>query len=46
MWYFLLYPSLRIWEKTQAKLFPISKFLVNPLQKEIVITPEPVMTLT
>ena len=25
---------------------PISRFLVNPLEKEIVITPEPVMILT
>ena len=30
----------------QAGVFPISGFLVNPFEKEIVITPEPVMILT
>ena len=26
--------------KTQTRVFPISRFLVNPFEKEIVITPE------
>ena len=38
--------SLQILGKTQTRVFPISIFLVNPLQKEIVITPEPVTILT
>ena len=32
--------------KTQREEFPISGFLVNPLQKKIVIIPGPVMILT
>ena len=36
-------PSLQILGKTQMGVFPISGFLVNPLQTKIVITPEPVM---
>ena len=43
---FLTRSSFQILEKTQMGLFPIFGFLVNPLQKEIGITPEPVMILT
>ena len=39
-------PSLEILGKTQIGVFPISRFLVNPLWKKTVITPEPVMILT
>ena len=42
----LNFPSLQILGKTHARIFPISRFLVNPLKKKIVISPEPVMTLT
>ena len=43
---YLTRPSLQILNKTQTGVFPISGFLVNPLQREIVINPEPVMILT
>ena len=39
-------PSLQILGKTQTWVFLISGFLVSPLQKKIVIIPEPVMILT
>ena len=42
----LTHPSLQISGKTQTGVFPISGFLVNPLEKKIVITPELVMILT
>ena len=42
---FLARRSLHILSKTQTGVFPISGFLVNSLQKEIVIPPEPVMLL-
>ena len=38
--------SLQILGKTQAGVFPISGFLVNPLLKKIDITPELLMILT
>ena len=43
---FLIRPSLPMFGKTQTGVYPISEFLVNVLQKEVVITPEPVMILT
>ena len=43
---FLTCPNLQKSGKTPTGVFPISEFLVNPLWKEIVITPEPVKILT
>ena len=43
---FLASPSLQIMSKTQTGVFPISRYLVNPLSKVIVINPEPVMIMT
>ena len=43
---FFSYPSLQILGKTQTWVFPIFGFLINLLQKEIVITSEPGMILT
>ena len=43
---FLACPSLQVLSKTQIVKFLICEFLVNPLQKEILITPEPVTILT
>ena len=43
---FLTHPCLQILGKTQTRILPISGFLFNPVLKEIVITPEPVMILT
>ena len=43
---FFTFPSLQILGKTQTWVFPIFGFLVNPLKKEIVMSPEPVMILT
>ena len=41
---FLTRLSLQILGKTKTGVFPVSGFLVKPLEKEIVITPEPVTT--
>ena len=38
-------PSLQILSKTQIGVFSITIFLVNLLEKNIVMTPEPVMIL-
>ena len=38
-----LSPDIR---QNSDRVFPISGFLVNPLEKKIVITPEPVIILT
>ena len=43
---FLTRRSFQILDETSTIVSPISGFLVNPLWKEIVITPEPVMILT
>ena len=43
---FLTRSSFQILGKTQMEVFPFSGFLVNPLQKKIVRTPELVMILT
>ena len=37
--------SLQIVDETQTGVFPISRFLIIPLQTKIVITPELVMIL-
>ena len=37
---------LKVLDQTQMGIFPISGFLVNPVRKKIVLTLEPVMTLT
>ena len=42
---FLTRSSLQILDKTQARVFSISGFLVKFLIKKIVITPEPVTIL-
>ena len=39
-------PSLQILGKTQTSMFLISGFLVNPLERKIVMTLKPVMILT
>ena len=41
----LALPCLLILGKTQTEVFLISGFLLNPLFKKVVITPEPVMIL-
>ena len=38
----LTYPSLQILDKIKTGVFPISRFLFNPLLTKIAITPEPV----
>ena len=38
-------PQAQILGKTQTEVFPISGFMVNPLQKKIIITPELAMIL-